>query len=272
MKTMIKNFNTAALLMSVLLSIPAVFAKGQDLRNLENNSFQKGEKLKYRAYYDSFLPGYITVADASLEIRESNATIKGRRAMHVIGEAKTRRFFNLFFRVNNRYETYIDEEAIAPWHFMRDIYEGGYERQENISFNQFDNIAYTEGKKINTPDYVQDIISAFYFARTLDFSDIQPGDEFEIDFLFKDSVYVTKIKFEGREKVKTQVGTFNTMKFKPMVLTGSVFKQPYPMTLWVSDDKNRIPVMLQSGVVVGNVKLELTEYHGLKNPVTALAD
>ena len=88
-----------------------------------------------------------------------------------------------------------------------------------------------------------------------------------MDFYLDDSVYVSKIIFDGREKIKTDFGELMCMKFKPQVAVGEVFQQPYPMTLWVSDDKNKIPVLAKSGVFVGSVTIELLEFEKLKYPL-----
>jgi hypothetical protein len=115
-----------------------------------------------------------------------------------------------------------------------------------------------------------DILSAFYYCRTFDFSNLRIGDRFPVNFDLDDSVYISLIEFAGREDVITDLGTFHCLRFKPMVATGNVFSQPYPMDIWVTDDKNRMPVLAKSAVVVGSVKLELIDYKGMANPVTAL--
>lgn len=115
-----------------------------------------------------------------------------------------------------------------------------------------------------------DVLSAFYYCRALDFSNLKVGDRFPVNFLLDDSVYVSLIEFAGREEVIINMGKFRCLKFKPMVATGKVFSQPYPMDIWISDDLNRIPILAKSAVIVGSVKLELTEYQGLANPVTSL--
>jgi len=269
MKTKFDCLAVQVFFVSLLLSLPSLCASGQDLRKADNYTFQRGEKLEYRLYYDNFLPGYVTIGDASINIAENNVEIAGRNTMHIVGTAKSRRFFNLFFKINNRYETYIDEEAIVPWHFMRDVYEGGYERNESITFNQYENKAYTKGEIIPTTENIQDIISAFYFVRTLDYSNVKHGDKFDINFLFKDSIYVARIIFEGRETIKTKMGEIKTLRFKPQVLTEEGFEQSWPMTLWISDDKNRIPVLFETRVIIGFAKIELVRYYGLKNPFNA---
>jgi hypothetical protein len=116
---------------------------------------------------------------------------------------------------------------------------------------------------------VQDLVSAFYYLRTYNYDSAQVGDVYDVSFFLDDTVYVSRVMFDGREEITTKVGTFRTLRFKPQVLTGDVFSQPYPMTLWISDDKNKIPVLAQSGIIVGSVKMELTDYTGLKHPLTS---
>jgi hypothetical protein len=109
----------------------------------------------------------------------------------------------------------------------------------------------------------QDFISAFFYARTVDISGLKAGDYFPLAFFLDDSLYISRIYFEGRDVVETEAGKFRCIKFKPMVATGNIFSQPYPMDIWVTDDQFRIPVLARSGVIVGSVKMELTEYKGL---------
>jgi hypothetical protein len=243
--------------------------KSQSLRKIDNNAFQRGEKISYRVFYDSYLTGNVVAGEASLEIREDNQPIAGRNTMNVIGLGRSRGAFNFFFRVVNRYETYLDEDAIAPLLFIRRINEGGYRKSQDVMFNQFENLAISNTATVPVVPYVQDIISAFYYLRTYDYDSAQVGDVYDVNFFLDDTVYVSRVVFDGRENITTRMGTFKTLRFKPQVLTGDIFSQPYPMTLWISDDKNKIPVLAQSGIIVGSIKMELTNYKGLKNPVTS---
>ncbi|MFO7977016.1 MAG: DUF3108 domain-containing protein [Bacteroidales bacterium] len=250
--------------------VPPVAA--QQMRTVENNAFERGEKMVYRVYYNSILTGNVTAGEATLEVLPDNKMIDGREVMHLVSLGKTKGMFNMFYKVVNRYETYLDEQAIAPLYFMRRIRENKYKKDQDVFFDHVDLTATTNTDTVPITPYVQDIISAFYYARTYDYSDAQPGDEFEVDFFLDDSVYVTRIVFDGREKIKTRLGSFNTLRFKPMVLAGSVFSQPYPMTMWISDDKNKIPILLESGIIVGKVRLELDDYQGLRNPLSSKID
>ena len=242
----------------------------QELVPLRNYAFSLGEKFKFRAYYDSFVTGKVTAGVATLEVRHEKEQFSGRNTYHVIGEGKSKGAFNLFFKVDDRFETYIDEEYLVPWYFIRRTREGDFTKDDEVRFNQYSNTASSRTANKAVPPGIQDIISAFYLARNFDFSGAKNGDTYPITFFLDDSVYVSVIQFAGREDVETDLGRFRCMRFKPMVVTGNVFSQPYPMYVWISDDSNHIPVLARSEVIVGAVKLELIHYQGLANPLTSL--
>jgi hypothetical protein len=245
------------------------------LRTANNTAFKRGEVLRYKVYYDAILTGKVNAGEAELDVKDENKLIANRSTYHVVGLGLSKGAFNLFFKVVDRYETYIDEEALVPWLFIRRVNEGGYKISQDVTFNQFKNVASALNNKNNKTtntkvnENMQDIISALYYARTLDLSDAKIGQEFPIKFFLDDSIYTSKIIYEGKENVTVDIGKFRCLKFKPMVATGNVFKDPYPMTLWVTDDKNHIPLLAESAIIVGSVKLELIKYSGLANALTS---
>ncbi len=212
----------------------------------------------------------MTAGIASLEIKNDNKKFSDRNTYHVIGEGKSKGAFNFFFKVNDRFESYIDEEYLVPWYFIRSSKEGDFSKDDEVRFNQFSNTASSRTINRTVPTGIHDIISAFYFARTFDFSNLKTGDTFPITFFLDDSVYVSIIQFEGREQIVTDLGRFRCLKFKPKVVSGNVFNKEYPMDLWISDDENHIPIFASSAVIVGSVKLELISYEGLLKPLTSL--
>jgi hypothetical protein len=253
-----------------ILHFPFSTVNAQSLVSVKNTSFIRGEKLKFKAYYDSFVTGKVTAGVATLEVKFEDKKIDGRSTYHIIGEGKSKGAFNLFYKVNDSFESYTDEEYLVPWTFIRNTHEGDYVMNDEVRFNQYSgNFSSRKANKKMKPG-THDIFSAFYYCRTLDFSNLKIGDRFPVSFLLDDSVYVSLIEFAGREEVKINLGTFRCLKFKPMVATGHVFSQPYAMDIWITDDSNRMPVLAKSAVVVGSVKLELTEYKGLANPVSSL--
>jgi len=247
----------------------------QTLRKAPNTAFKRGEYTRYRVYYDAILTGHVNAGEAELQIKNENKIIGGRNTLHVVGLGLTKGAFNLFYKVVDRYETYIDEEALAPWLFIRRVNEGGYKISQDVTFNQNKNMAYSMNNKKNlqtttkTTPYIQDIISAIYYARTLDFTKTKIGESVPINFFLDDTVYTSKIVYLGKQQLTIEAGTFNCLKFKPMVATGNVFKDPYPMVLWVTDDKNHVPLFAESEIIVGKVKMELVKYSGLANPLTS---
>jgi len=122
---------------------------------------------------------------------------------------------------------------------------------------------------MGVPPYVQDIVSAVYYARTLGIDNLEIGDQLPVDFFLDDSVYTSVIIYEGIEEVEIKLGTFRCKRFKPRMVVGEVFAESYPMQLWISDDENRILILAKSAVIVGNLKMELMEYEGLANPLTS---
>lgn len=259
-------------LIIVLFLFPFENLKAQELPEIQNNVFQRGEKAKYRVFYDAWLTSGITAGTGTISVHHSIAQFNGRNTYHVGIEAKSVGLFNFFFKVRDKFESWIDEEALVPWQFKRDVREGDFRKKEEILFNHYDSTATSTRKTIKVPPGVQDIVSAFYYMRTIDYSEAQPNDEFFIDFILDDSVYNSKIIFLGREIVETKMGKFRCLKFKPMVAQGEVFDEPYPMVLWVTDDKNLVPILGSSAVIIGSIKLELIEIEGLKHPMDAKID
>ena len=245
----------------------AIFS--QELRSHKNEAFKKGEYLKYRVYYESLLTGQLNAGEATIHITEENKKFNGRSTYHIIGKGRSKGAFNWFYKVDDRFESYVDEDALVPYLFIRRTCEGSYIKDDDVYFNHEKRIATSRTAVKNVPENIQDFMSALLFARTLDISSVETGGTFDIDFFLDDSVYVSVIKYLGKEIVETELGKFNCLKFAPMMATGNVFADKYPMFVWITDDKNHLPVLAEAAVVVGSVKMELVKYSGLKNPLTS---
>jgi len=241
----------------------------QQSRSVKNTSFGRGEKLNFKVYYHSVVTGNVTAGYGTLEVTQDNRKFNNRDTYHIVATGKSSGFFNMFFKVDDRFESYIDEEGIFPWLFSRRTREGGYKKDDDVNFNQPRGSAISRKKVTHIPINVQDIISSFFFARTLDAATIKPGDVINLPFFLDDSVYYSKVKFFGRETIKTALGKIKCLKLKPLLAKGNVFKEDYPMTLWVTDDANKIPVLGESAVIVGSVRMELISYSGLLNPFSS---
>jgi hypothetical protein len=268
----------AETLVSVALAAMSVFGgnnqtattltKEEDatLRKVNHKSFVAGEKLTYILHY-----GAINAGEATLRVEKSTKKVRERELLHVIGEGKSISAFDWFFKVRDRYESYIDKDGVFPWLFVRRVDEGGFKLAQDYTFYQHKKKV-TDGKKTyNVPENVQDMISAFYYARTIDFSKAKPGDIFTINTFVDNEIFPMKIKYAGKETVKIRNGKYRCMKFYPVIQTGRIFKNEEDLSVWISDDGNKIPVLAKAKILVGSIKMELTGYENLANPIAKLA-
>ncbi len=257
-----------SLILFLLLVLNISPVSSQQYRKISTIYFQRGEKLTFRIAYHSALTGNLTAGTATLELTRDNKQIGGRDTFHAIGYGKTTGLIEVFYQIEERFESFFDESAMIPWYFTRQTRENKYIKNDNVTFRHKDRIAVSPKGVKSIPENVQDIISAFYYARTIDLTGVMPGKEFKLQYFLDDSVYLSKIRYMGRETVKTKLGKFSCLKIEPMVATGDVFDDSYPVKLWVTDDGNRIPILIESKLSVGSVRVELTSYAGLSNPFT----
>jgi len=234
----------------------------ETLRKIETNAFTTGEKLIFRVHY-----GFLDAGEASLTIKDTYDTLGGRLCYHIVGIGKSSGVLDPFFRVRDRYESVIDKQALVPWLFIRRVDEGGYKINETIIFSHAKNTATSEKGTFPIPDNVQDLVSAFYYARSIDFTNAKVGDVFPIQAFLDNEVIPLNLKFIGRERIKSKKGYYRCLKFRPMLQEGRVFKDQEDMTVWISDDKNKIPIRVQAEILVGSIKMDIAGYSGLNNPV-----
>jgi hypothetical protein len=232
----------------------------QQMRVIPNLGFKRGEKLTFRLHY-----GIIDAGKATISIENENKIINGRSTLHVIGLGSSTGAFSLFFKVRDRYETYIDEQSVCPLMFIRRVDEGGFIIKQDIVFDQQYHIANANGKEVKTPDYIQDMLSAFFYASTFDYDSIQPGKVDSVETYVDNEIWVLKIKFIKRDTLDSDIGKIRCMVFEPIVQKGRIFKHSDDLQVWISDDKNHIPIRAKANVIVGSVKMDLESYSGLPN-------
>ncbi len=238
--------------------------KGEvSLRRLQHNAFQVGEKLTYVVHY-----GALDAGEAVIELQESDITMQGRKLLHAKGVGRSLGAFSWFFKVDDRYDTYFDRDGVFPWLFQRSVSEGGYEFTQDYTYLQNKRQVKTQKEVTHdVPPHVQDMLSAFYFARTIDFGSAQPGQEYTIDCFFDDEVWPLRMRFSGRETIKLRNGKYRCLKFQPIVQEGRIFETNEDLNVWITDDGNHIPVLAQAKVLVGSIKMELHKYEGLVHPI-----
>jgi len=266
MKTI--NIILASVLVIIFFSfnkqeVPQVVSNDiSSLRTIKHNAFKSGEKLEYRLHY-----GLINAGTAKLEVSKLDNKISGREVYHIVGSGKTKGAFDWVFKVRDRYETFLDVEGVFPWVFVRDINEGGYKKHQTYKFAQSKNkVNNGNGKSFETPHGVQDMLSAFYYARAIDYSNAKKNEIFTIWSFVDDEIWPLKIRYLGKDEIKVSGDKYKAMKFCPVVQEGRLFENEEDVTVWISDDENKIPLLAKGSVLIGSVKMELTKAQGLANP------
>lgn len=249
---------TYSLLFSLFLLTPIL---GQQKPTV----FKSGELLRYKMSYS----GFLRAGTAILELKEKD--FNGKKVFYTKGSGWTSGAVKWFFEVDDHYESYFDKDTIKPYLFKRKINEGGYKKNRNTSFNYKSNKAYVQDFILQKDtsiffSKVQDMLSSFYYLRNRDVKNMKKGEEIAIDMFMDSQVYPFKLRFLGRETLKTKFGTIKTMIFRPLVQSGRVFKAQESVTLWITDDANKIPIKLSADLSVGSLRADLEAYKGLANP------
>lgn len=232
----------------------------------ETDAFDVGEWFKFRIHYGLVNAGY-----ATMEVRE--ATVNSKKVFHVVGRGYTAGMSRFFFKVDDIYESYIDKTTGNPYQYIRNIDEGGYTKNQQGFFSQSENkilvkdYKHKTEKTLSIAKNTQDILSSFYYLRNYPNIDkIKTGEFVAIDMFFDDETTKFRLKFLGRENIRTKFGVVQTMIFRPLVQSGRVFKEEESLTIWISDDDNKLPVRVKASLAVGSLKADLEAFKGLKYP------
>jgi len=249
----------------IMIILPATAQN--DFCGIKNNSFQEGEKLFFKVYYNM---GRIWVGAGDASFSVTREMYNNRKVYHVVGDGKTMKSYEWFYKVRDVYETYIDMETMLPLKFVRNVNEGGFKIYNNVSFNQSIGQAVSTNGIFTVPKCVQDVLSAIYYARNIDYNKYQPGAKIPFSMFLDDQVYNLYIRYVGKERIETRYGTFNAIKITPLLIEGTIFKGGEKMAVWVTDDNNHLPVRVDSPILVGSIKVDLIGYDKLRNPLTGL--
>ncbi len=236
----------------------------KELRKIENQSFRPGEQLDYVIHY-----GIIDAGTARLELKKEDIKLNGREVLHSVGTGRSLGAFDWFFKVRDKYETFIDEEGVFPHVFKRDVDEGGYKINQEYKFYQHANVIDNGKEKVkDAPSYVQDMLSSFYYARTFDYEKAKKGDVFVINSYVDEKVFPIKIKYKGIKTIEIRTGKYKCYLFNPVVQTGRIFKHEEDCNFYITADANKIPLLIEAKLMVGSIKMELSGYKGLLERLT----
>lgn len=253
--------------LSVLLLVSMSLNAGDDFCGIRNTAFKAGETSTYKVFY-TVAGAYFGAGEATFSVNLER--LNNKPVYHITGDGKTYNFYDNFFKVRDKYETFIDTATLQPLKFIRNIDEGGYKKYENITFNQSANTAVTNKGVFKVPNCVQDVVGAIFYARNIDFNKYKPEDKIPFSMFLDNEVYDLYIRYLGKETIKTKYGKFRAVKFKPLLIKGTIFEGGEKMTVWCSDDQNHLPLRVESPISVGSVKVDMMNYRNLRYPLSSL--
>ncbi|HJY63785.1 MAG TPA: DUF3108 domain-containing protein [Ignavibacteria bacterium] len=252
----------------LLLFLVTLTFSQDTLRTLPNNAFSYGERLSFEIGY-----GFITAAEAFMNISPSPVIINGRETYEVNFDVNSRSSFEIIYKVRDNYKTYVDSKGLFPWKFEQHIREQNYKRDmdayflpDSLKVNTVVN--YTERRTFEAPAYVQDIFSALYYIRTLDLKNKRDGEVITVETFNDDKHFPLTVRIIGREEVDVSAGEFKTIIVKPELQEGFTSKTS-DIYVYLSDDDRKIPVKVKMKIVIGALTGELTGYSGLNGPLDA---
>jgi hypothetical protein len=170
------------------------------------------------------------------------------------------------YKVRDEYQGYFNPQTLLPYKSIRDISEGRYKRYHVDLFNHKEcKVTTLKGKVFDITAETRDMVSVFFFIRNIDYSRLKDGDIIKITTFFDDEIFPFDMRYRGTEIVRTRAGTYNCIKLVPFVEPGRIFNKEDDMTIWLSNDNNRVPIRVRFNLKVGSIKCDLVEFSGLKH-------
>lgn len=230
-------------------------------------AFKTGEKLKYNIHY-----GPVNAGKATFTVKKELQVIDSKHhyAIKVFGRSLSG--WDWFYKVRDHYRSWVDTQSMLPSKASRDVREGSYEAEEHLVFLRETNQVMRNGELKDVPARIHDIVSAIYYARCINFTKVDIGTYIPIKTFFANEVFPLGVTYKGTQTLETDLGTFRVRVFKPELIEGRVFKGQDDMTVYVSADKNQVPLRIESKIFVGQIQADLYAYKNLKYPLDARID
>lgn len=236
----------------------------KNFRYVENEAFGFGENLEYDVGYK-----FITAGTGYFKIMPEPIYRNGRKCYDVRFQVKSLESLDWLYRVRDQYRTVLDVAGVFPWEFEQTIREGNYKRDSKAFFDQVNNVAKSNDKTFEIPEYVHDIVSAFYYVRTMDIGNMKKDSVFYLKNFFDDTTFNLGVKIKGKQTIEVEAGTFRCVVIEPMIVQGGLFKSDGSVYVWLSDDERKIPIKVATKIPIGFVEAKLTKYSGLRGPLNA---
>ena len=220
-------------------------------RYIENVAFGVNEKFTFEINY-----GFINAGGATMEVARL-IEYNGRPCYQTVTRAFSNSFFSNFFKVDDRVESIIDALGIFTWRFEKNLREGNYRSDRRYNFDQHQNIVFSDKDTVEVAPYVQDALSVLYYVRT---QDLEVGKSIFVDNFTDGEVYPLEVKVLRKEEVEVPAGTFDCVVVEPLLRSVGVFKHEGKLTVYLTDDRLKMPVLMKSKVLVGSIAAELSDY------------
>jgi hypothetical protein len=252
--------------LTTIFTLFSLCTYAQDLPFQKAPVFQAGEVLTYKLKY-----GFITAAEATIRVSNSPQQFDGKPTYKLTVDAQTSGTFDVFYKIRDHYDSYIDKTQLTPYFYQENIREGKYRRQDKARFTQSTRKVVSNRGTFTGPTHQTfDLVSAYYFARSLDISRMKIGDKFALNYFLGDEISQLQIEYVGKEVVKSKLGTIRCLKFSPSIQPGRIFRKDSRLYLWITDDGNRVPVKAEVEILVGAVTMEINSAAGLKYPLAKI--
>ncbi len=230
-----------------------------------NHAFVGTEKLIYQIKY-----GFVVGGNTTLSLTDT--VYNGKHVFHALAIGQTTGLANTIYGVEDIYESWFDKKTNLPLKSVRDIKEGKYKRYNEVTYNRNNNtVTSTLSGVHQVPEKILDLSSTLYYIRRIDFSKITEGSIVFMNMYFSDEVFPFRFVYQGKETIRTKFGKISCLKISPVVEVGRMFKRSDDLTIWLTDDDNRIPVLIQMDIrIVGKVNLKLINYEHVAYPMAFL--
>jgi len=216
-----------------------------DQPTIDDSPFRSGEVLKYNAKIRGIPAGTQIIQVNGKEL------LDGHEVYHVRSSSEVNRFFNLFYRFNDRSESFIHSKSFHPLRYMRKIRDGGYSGNIAVDFDQVNQVARIvkdrKHTELQVPAGIQDELSIIYLLRT---KEIEIGRKYEFPALIGTKALKASVAVLRTEELKTVFGTLKTIVVKAI---------PKDITMWLTNDTARIPVRIEASTKIGKLVFNLQE-------------
>lgn len=246
----------------------------------ENTTYKAGEKITYKAVYNW---GWVWLDAGKVFFNVNDAYYNGKNVYHFETFGTSYKSYDYLFKVRDYFDTWVDKETLLPLKYIRNTSEGGYVVNNKFWFDYDANKIYTysdnnekelEQDTFDLTTCVYDVLSAVYYVRTIDYSQYKVNDKIPVTFILDNEIFDLYIRYLGKETIKNQGDgkKYRCIKFSAMLVEGTIFSAGEDLFVWVTDDDNKIPVLIEAKILIGSVKAVLSGTENLRHPIDALIE